>query len=146
MICAPSEDSDQPGHQADLSLRWAHMPLCWFCHEAAQLCCFQYLKTALVSFIPSVYDLNDFGCIWTPSFWCCQDMKWLFPHFLYGLSYLGLFGASIWPILCATFCYQCLFYSMKNVCSELWYTCKNNNAWYLLFQKTVCRWIHVKTW
>ena len=23
--------------QADLSLRWAHMPLCWFCHEAAQM-------------------------------------------------------------------------------------------------------------
>ena len=22
--------------QADLSLRWAHMPFCWFCHEAAQ--------------------------------------------------------------------------------------------------------------
>ena len=21
--------------QADLSLRWAHMPFCWFCHEAA---------------------------------------------------------------------------------------------------------------
>ena len=21
--------------QADLSLRWAHMPLFWFCHEAA---------------------------------------------------------------------------------------------------------------
>ena len=73
MACAPSVDSDQPGHppslirvfavrmkkalvlsyrlsaqqrlwsdwadaQADLSLRWAHMPLCWFCHEAAQLC------------------------------------------------------------------------------------------------------------
>ena len=72
MACAPSEDSDQPGHppslirvfavrikkawvlsypmsaqrrlwsdwadaQADLSLRWAHMPLCWFCHEAAQM-------------------------------------------------------------------------------------------------------------
>ena len=67
MACAPSEDSDQPGHprslirvfavrmkkpwvlsypvsaqrrlwsdwadaQADLSLRWAHMPFCWFCH------------------------------------------------------------------------------------------------------------------
>ena len=26
-----SEDSDQ----ADPSLRWAHMPFCWFCHEAA---------------------------------------------------------------------------------------------------------------
>ena len=72
MACAPSEDSDQPGHppsligvfavrmkkawalsyplsaqrslwsdwvdaQADLSLRWAHMPFCWFCHEAAHL-------------------------------------------------------------------------------------------------------------
>ena len=71
MTCAPSFDSDQPGHppslfrvfacaqwvakdpsflhadsedwsdladaQADLSLRWAHMPFCWFCHEAAHL-------------------------------------------------------------------------------------------------------------
>ena len=72
VACAPSEDSDQPGHppslirvfavrmkkpwvlsyplsaqrrlwsdwaddQADLSLRWGHMPLCWFCHEAAQI-------------------------------------------------------------------------------------------------------------
>ena len=62
--CAPSKDSDQPGQsslcthwvakdpsflhadsedwsdwvdaQADLSLRWAHMPFCWFCHEVAQ--------------------------------------------------------------------------------------------------------------
>ena len=23
--------------QADLSLRWAHTPFCWFCHEVAQL-------------------------------------------------------------------------------------------------------------
>ena len=72
MACAPSENSDQPGHsphlirliavhlmgsqgprlsssgqrrlrsdgadaQADLSLRWAHMPFCWFCHYAAHL-------------------------------------------------------------------------------------------------------------
>ena len=72
MACAPSEDSDQPGHppslirvftvrlmgtvakdhsflqadsedsdqissQADLSLRWAHMPFCWFCHEAVHI-------------------------------------------------------------------------------------------------------------
>ena len=71
MACAPSEDSDQPGHppslikvfavrmkkalaisyplsaqrrlwsdrtdaQADLSLRWVHVPFCWFCHKAAQ--------------------------------------------------------------------------------------------------------------
>ena len=72
MTCAPSEDSDQPGHppslirvfavrmkphwvlsyplspqrrlwsvcavaQVDLSLRWAHMPFCLFCHELALL-------------------------------------------------------------------------------------------------------------
>ena len=34
MTCAPSEDSDQPGH---LRLRWAHISFCWFCHEAAQI-------------------------------------------------------------------------------------------------------------
>ena len=35
-----SEDSDQTGHpdaEADLSLRWAHMPRCWSCREAAQM-------------------------------------------------------------------------------------------------------------
>ena len=72
MACAPSEDSDQPGHppslirvlavlmkkawvltyplsaprslwsdwaeaQADLSLRWAHMPFCKICHALAQI-------------------------------------------------------------------------------------------------------------
>ena len=73
--CAPSEDSDQPGHmpslirvfavrmrkawvlsyplsgqrrlwsdwadaEADLSLRWGHMPFCWFCHAVAQIAFF----------------------------------------------------------------------------------------------------------
>ena len=28
--------SDWADAQTDLSLRWAHMPYCWFCHEAAQ--------------------------------------------------------------------------------------------------------------
>ena len=33
-----SEDSDLCADaQADLSLRWAHMPYCWFCHEAAHI-------------------------------------------------------------------------------------------------------------
>ena len=35
-----SEDSDQTGHPPTagyLSLRWAHMPICWFCHDAAQI-------------------------------------------------------------------------------------------------------------
>ena len=35
---ADSEDwSDWADAQADLNLRLAHMPLCWFCHEAAHL-------------------------------------------------------------------------------------------------------------
>ena len=29
--------SDWADAQADLSLGWAHMPFCWFCHEAAHL-------------------------------------------------------------------------------------------------------------
>ena len=28
-------DSDWADAQADLSLCWAHMPFCWFCHDAA---------------------------------------------------------------------------------------------------------------
>ena len=54
MACAPSEDSDQPGHPPSLirvfavhlkkarilsypkeRSDWAQMPFCWFCHEAA---------------------------------------------------------------------------------------------------------------
>ena len=35
---ADNEDSDQTADaQADLSLCWAHMPFCWFCHHVAQL-------------------------------------------------------------------------------------------------------------
>ena len=38
-----SEDwSDWGDAQADLSLRWAHMPFCWFWHEAAQICSFYF--------------------------------------------------------------------------------------------------------
>ena len=29
--------SDWADAQVDLSLRWAHMPFCWFCHDAAHL-------------------------------------------------------------------------------------------------------------
>ena len=39
--------SDWADAQADLSLRWAHMPFCWFCHEAAHVSwwCSMYLRT-----------------------------------------------------------------------------------------------------
>ena len=29
--------SDWADAPADLSIRWAYMPLCWFCHGAAQM-------------------------------------------------------------------------------------------------------------
>ena len=31
--------SDWADARADQSLRWAHMPFCWFCHEAAHFSC-----------------------------------------------------------------------------------------------------------
>ena len=37
---ADSKDSDQTGQmdaQADLSLCWAHMSFCWFCHVVTQI-------------------------------------------------------------------------------------------------------------
>ena len=35
---ADSEDSDQTGRMPRLiCLRWANMPFCWFCHDAAQM-------------------------------------------------------------------------------------------------------------
>ena len=37
--------SDWADAQADLSFRWAHMPFCWFCHDAAQLLFFNIFIT-----------------------------------------------------------------------------------------------------
>ena len=41
--------SDWVDIQADLSLRWAHMPFCWFCHEAA------HVSKYLLSFFDAMY-------------------------------------------------------------------------------------------
>ena len=89
MACAPSEDSDQPGHppsltrvfavrmnkpwawsyplsaqrrlwsdwssaaQADLSLRWAHMSFCWFCHAVAQMWNSTAMASKMYFFVPT---------------------------------------------------------------------------------------------
>ena len=37
MWTAKTSDQTLGNAQADLSLRWAHMPLFWFCYEAAQI-------------------------------------------------------------------------------------------------------------
>ena len=44
--------------QADLSLRWAHMPFCWFCHEAAQMC-LRIQSDLHVKYWFSEYRLHD---------------------------------------------------------------------------------------
>ena len=46
--------------QADLSLRWVHMPFCWFCHEAAHLILsYRELRHVLTSFHYSVMEMTE---------------------------------------------------------------------------------------
>ena len=52
VLHADSEDwSDCADAHADLSLRWAHVPLCWFCHEVAHCSfkqCFSFFILLLI--------------------------------------------------------------------------------------------------
>ena len=50
LLCAQWVAKDQSflhADWADLSLRWAHMTFCWFCHEAAQLWLFLNIVISL---------------------------------------------------------------------------------------------------
>ena len=47
-------ESDWADAQADPSRRWAHMPLCWFCHEAA------HFKTTAYGMKPDDYHKSLF--------------------------------------------------------------------------------------
>ena len=89
MACAPSEDSDQPGHppslirvftvrmkkawvlsyplrtqgrlwaQADISLRWTHKSFCWFCHEVAHIGKIETVHERHPSRYPTTVLLSD---------------------------------------------------------------------------------------
>ena len=58
--------SDWVDAQADLSLCWAHISFCWFCHEAAQMAttrnsdeaCFSTLCAVLISMMAKEVSLN----------------------------------------------------------------------------------------
>ena len=61
---ADSEDSDQTEWmpKANLSLRWADMLFCGFCHEAAQMCSslsVVYAITKFLLFILSLFQTNS---------------------------------------------------------------------------------------
>ena len=64
---ADSKDSDQTGQ----SLRWAHMPLCWFCHEVAQMLVSKdfrpiFSQAACSDVTFSMYGhYRDIGLYWT---------------------------------------------------------------------------------
>ena len=116
--CAPSENSDQPEHvwsesslcaqwiakdlsslpaQADLIFRWAHMPLCWFCHEAVHLLCllkwhketgrthcnFRGIQINGMLVKAMVYDMSR--DMTKPTKWLCTQRRlrsaWAFAHF-----------------------------------------------------------------
>ena len=54
--------SDWADAQADLSLRWAHMPFCWFCHEAAQLVLLAWRTACYKTIEPQHDKTNEMTC------------------------------------------------------------------------------------
>ena len=59
---ADSEDlSDWADAQAELRRRWAHMPFCWFCHEAAHMSLIKLPKRLSVWCHPRSQLLNVYG-------------------------------------------------------------------------------------
>ena len=73
--------SDWADAQADLSLRWVHMPFCWFCHEAAH-------------FIFTCSLFHD--CVTVTSF---LEIKFCnAKHFLIWTLYVGVLGEWWWAI------------------------------------------------
>ena len=77
--------------QADLSFHWAHMPFCWFCHEATQVLLYLILesyeprhdKTNKISVHPAKTQISLGICpVWSGSSMCAQ---WVAkdPNFLH---------------------------------------------------------------
>ena len=111
--------SDWADAQAHLSLHWAHMPFCWFCHEAAQMYCWNLLKCTAVTYgafsiLSSItiklkldgectqeYFLTSVWLEWTTAKIYCYDTFWTFTS-----------GQS------ALFCYHNI-----KLHEKLWYIC-----------------------
>ena len=89
--------SDWAGAQANLSLRWAHMPFCWFCREVAQM----------PFWIHQVYSLS-YPCSKQQRGWSnCMDVQALL--FIYDPRHEKTCLRSFWPGKTQTglLCYRC---------------------------------------
>ena len=89
---------------ADLSLRWAHMPHCWFCHEVAQF--FMRIAKTLIA---------DLSLRWAhmPNCWFCHEVAQLCVRFLlvfddllillilFRISWWTSAGKELWLSACA---------------------------------------------
>ena len=84
---AESEDwSDWADAQSDLSLRWAHMPVCWFCHEAAHS--FLFFSHLLYRFIVKNVNWFAFGQF---------TLNFVILYSLYVIHSMSIWAAS-WQI------------------------------------------------
>ena len=80
LLQANSEDwSDWVDAQVDLSLCWAHMPLCWVCREAAQLChhCSQVGFNGHTDFLWECHLVLACGFSWRSTFIPPAKLAWL---------------------------------------------------------------------
>ena len=76
---ADSEDcSDWVDAQADLSLRWMHMPFCWFCHEAAQM--FIALFAMNISALSSIMHMQAIKTSMSPVFAVRKKRAWVLSY------------------------------------------------------------------
>ena len=66
--------SDWADAQADLSLRWAHMPFCRFCHEAAQM---WFVLDRWYSINYAIVFSCSQLCTYWPILTCKLDLYWI---------------------------------------------------------------------
>ena len=81
--------------QADLSLRWAHMPIRWFCHDAAQIRPELFLEmTQWKNFMSAWVQVLDFTKSLVYS--NCQNDRFFFPRLcaMYAFYHICLFIIS----------------------------------------------------
>ena len=86
--------SDWADSQADLSLRWAHMPYCWFCHVAAHI-----LLIINIEYERIIY-FSIFSVIWIEMHRNCLHLwKFLFLFYFYSFFLTNKMKKQIWLLI-----------------------------------------------